>query len=273
MLARRVVTAVILAAVGLPAIFVGGIPYLLLIAFFLGVASWEYSRLCRRAHYQPLSVLTVGGVLAILTARALFPLWAEETLTVLVLLAMGIHLMRYERGRDEAALDFALTVGGIVYLGWVGAYLLDVRNLPGGIWWLFLVLLPVWLADSGAYFVGVRWGRHRLSPRLSPKKSWEGYWAGVVVGTLGGVLFAWLWKRFDLLDVPMWSGAIIGLVLSLFTTLGDLGESMFKRWVGVKDSGNLFPGHGGVFDRVDSWLWAAALGYPLVLWLQHVRGF
>jgi len=266
MLAKRVVTSLILAAVGLPAIVVGGIYYFLLIAFFIGLAAWEYVNLFRAVKMQPSMVMTIGGVLLVLVARAWFPTWAGGTLTILILIAMTYHLIAYERGRDQAALDLTTTLGGIVYLGWIGAYLIDLRNLPNGMTWLLIVLPAVWLADSGAYFVGKRWGRHWLSPRLSPKKTWEGYWAGVVTGTLGGVLMAWIWSYYGGANVSLLVGAALGLVLSLFTTLGDLGESLFKRLGGIKDSGNIFPGHGGAFDRIDSWLWAAVLGYYLISW-------
>lgn len=268
MLAKRVATAVLLAAVGVPAIIFGGRFYLLLIALFLGVAAWEYVRLFRAVQIAPSEILVVGGVLGVLAARSLFSDWAVSGafLTGMILLAMTVHLLAYERGRDQAAMDFAATIAGIAYLGWIGAYLIDLRGLPNGLWWLLLVLPSVWLADSGAYFVGIRFGRHKLCPRLSPKKTWEGYWAGVATGTLGCVLLAWLWQRFGGLDVTLLEGAILGLVLSVLTTLGDLGESLFKRQAGIKDSSNIFPGHGGAFDRIDSWLWAAVLGYYLIRW-------
>jgi phosphatidate cytidylyltransferase len=119
------------------------------------------------------------------------------------------------------------------------------------------------MADSGAYIIGKRWGRHMLSPRLSPKKTWEGYWGGVAAGTLGGALFAYLWSFLGS-PVRLLEGAGLGLILALLTIFGDLGESMFKRQVGVKDSGTILPGHGGVFDRIDSWLWAAVIAYYII---------
>ena len=149
-------------------------------------------------------------------------------------------------------------------MGWVGAYLIKLRNLPNGEWWFFLVLPIVWFADSGAYLVGKEIGKHKLSPRLSPKKTWEGYWGGVFFGVLGGVLFSWLWR--ENLQITLLNGAILGLILGLLTTLGDLGESMIKRQSGIKDSGHILPGHGGIFDRIDSWIWAAALGYYIIIW-------
>jgi phosphatidate cytidylyltransferase len=132
-----------------------------------------------------------------------------------------------------------------------------------------LVLSAVWIADSGAYFIGRAFGKHKLSPRLSPKKTWEGYLGGVLTGTIGTALMALLFMNLAGPDttIALWKGALLGLILSVLTTLGDLGESMFKRQVGVKDSSNLIPGHGGVFDRIDSWLWAVAIGYYVIVWI------
>jgi phosphatidate cytidylyltransferase len=231
----------------------------------------------RAIKMEPAMLVTVGGTLLLLITRsqsathflfpsaAFSPQWAELILTCLVLVAMAVHLYAYERGRDQAALDFVITVGGFVYLGWIGAYLVNLRELPNGGWWLMFILPTVWMADSAAYMLGAKYGKHKLAPRLSPKKSWEGYFAGVFTGTLYGGFFAYVYSWLGPLHVTIWQGALLGLVLSIITTLGDLGESLFKRQGGIKDSGTLFPGHGGAFDRIDSWLWAAVIG---VFWVQ-----
>jgi phosphatidate cytidylyltransferase len=124
-------------------------------------------------------------------------------------------------------------------------------------------------ADSGAYFIGKGFGRHQLSPRLSPKKTWEGYFGGIIVGLILTTLLAALiqWSIGPDSTITPLRGALVGLVMGVVPTLGDLGESMIKRQMGVKDSGNILPGHGGAFDRVDSWLWAVAIGYYMVVWL------
>jgi phosphatidate cytidylyltransferase len=189
-------------------------------------------------------------------------------LALSILACMAWHLLDYEKGRDRAASDFAVTTAGIVYLGWIGAYLVTLRTMPDGLWWLLIVLPTIWLADMAAYFIGIRFGKHRLSPRLSPKKSWEGYWAGVIFGTLSAVGLTFIWHTFGGPAVAWWQAIALGLILSTLTTLGDLGESMIKRQAGVKDSSNIFPGHGGVLDRIDSWLWGAALGYLIITWFM-----
>jgi phosphatidate cytidylyltransferase len=263
---KRTLAAIILALIGIPAVILGGIYYFILMGLLLSLAAWEFGRIFFKAGYHASTVLLVGGVLLVFTARAFLPQLAPLVLTGSILAAMAWHLLDYERGRDPAATDFTVTVAGVVYLGWIGSYLVDLRNLEQGTWWFFLVLSAVWLADTFAFFIGVRFGRHRLSPRLSPKKSWEGYWGGVFFGTLGTAGLAVLFSHLGGPGVTWWQGALLGAALSILTTLGDLGESMIKRQAGVKDSSNIIPGHGGVFDRMDSWLWGAAIGYFLILW-------
>ena len=265
---RRVFTALVLAAVGLPAIIFGGLFYFLLIAVFLVGAAWEYVRLFRAVQYEPNEIVTVGGVLVIVTARSFFAEAAISVFVLLVLLAMTVHLFAFERGRDQAALDFAITLTGIVYIGWLGSYLLDLRSLPDGVWWWLLVLPIVWAGDTGAYSIGAAYGKHKMTPRLSPKKSWEGYFAGVFTSIIVGAFFAYVFSSLgpqplrDLIN-PL-QGGLLGLVIGALVPLGDLGESMFKRQGGLKDSSNIFPGHGGFLDRIDSWIWGAAIGYFII---------
>lgn len=264
---KRTLAAFVLALIGIPAVIVGGIYYFSLIAILLCIAAWEFGRMFRIAGFRASTILLVGGVFFLLATRNFFPSLAPAVLTLCILAAMTWHLVDYEKGSEHSATDFSITVAGIVYLGWLGSYLIDLRSLDNGVWWFFLVLCSVWLADSFAYFVGVRFGRHRLSPRLSPKKSWEGYLGGIFFGTLGTAGLAIWWSKLGSLDITWWQGIGLGAMLSILTTLGDLGESMIKRQAGVKDSSNIIPGHGGVFDRIDSWLWGATIGYFIIVWL------
>ena len=262
---RRLFTALLLLALIVPAVLFGGVPYFLLVAFFLVTATWEYVQMFHGAKFQPSTLITVGGVFLLVAARAFRPEWTEFLLAAVILIAMTYHLIAYERGRHEAALDFVISLGGFVYLGWFAGYMIDVRALPHGGWWVMIVFPIVWLADSGAYMIGARYGTHKMLKRLSPKKSWEGFWAGVLMGTIYGGFFAFAYTRFGPLHISIWQGVLLGFVLSSVTTLGDLGESLIKRFTGAKDSGNFLPGHGGAFDRIDSLIWAAVIG---VIWIR-----
>lgn len=267
MLAERVLAALIMVVIGAPAVLLGGPYYFLVIAAFVGLAAWEYARMFRGMGYCPATWLVVAGTLLLLGVRTYFPNQVILLVTGLVLSTMLWHLLDYERGCPSAATDFAVTLGGLMYFGWIGAYLIELRFLQDGLGWFLLILPSIWIADSAAYFVGRKWGRTPLAPRLSPRKTWEGYWAGLLGGTLAGVGLAWFVQHCLGLGVAWWQGGAIGLILSALVPFGDLGESMFKRQAGLKDSSNLIPGHGGFFDRIDGWLWAAAIGYYLVLYI------
>ncbi len=265
---RRTSTVLVMAVIGLPAIIYGGVFYFLLMAVFLAGSAWEYVRLYRTVQYEPHEVVTVGGVLVIATARFFFADWAIPLFVVIVLLAMTIHLFAFERGRNQAALDFSITVAGLTYLGWIGSYLLDLRQLPQGLWWWMLVLPIVWAGDTGAYSIGAVYGKHKMTPRLSPKKSWEGYFAGLFTSVLVGAFFSYAFSSLEPQPLgglinPL-QGGLLGFFIGAVAPLGDLGESMLKRQSGLKDSSNIFPGHGGFLDRIDSWIWGAAIGYFII---------
>ena len=263
---RRLFTALGLALIGVPAIVIGGIFYYALIAVFVVGAAWEYVHLFRAVKFEPSMSITVGGVALVTLMRMFFPSFAQPVFAAAILAALAYHLFVYERGRDQSALDFAVTVGGITYIGWIGSYLFDLRNLPEGGWWFMLVMFCVWAGDSGAYSIGRAYGKHKLAPRLSPRKSWEGYAASVFTGMITGGFYVWVFKTFGSFtsDISIWQGALLGLLLGALPTLGDLGESMIKRQSGIKDSSDIIPGHGVFFDRIDSWLWGAAIGYYFI---------
>jgi phosphatidate cytidylyltransferase len=270
MLGKRILVTVILLPIGLAAIWLGGWYLTALVALFMCLAGWEYINLFRAGGLKPSVALVVGGTLMLLVGRNISGFMdADWMISILVLLAVTYHLVAYERGRDQAATDFGVTLAGVMYIGWFGAYFISLRNLPDGIWWILLVLPAVWFADTGAYFIGKRFGRHKLSPRLSPKKTWEGYFGGIVVAVVLTTLLVVIWQAVTggNSNITPLRGALMGLVMGIFPTLGDLGESMIKRQVGVKDSGKLLPGHGGAFDRIDSWIWAVVIGYYMIFWL------
>lgn len=266
MLVNRILIALLLLPVGILAIQFGGWFYALVILVLVGLAAWEYQNLMRLSDLQPAGGLVVLGTLALILQRQMSGYESGPLLLSLIVLAGMIHhLIAFERGRDRAATDLGATLLGALYLGWIGAYLISLRNLPLGSWWTFLALSTVWAADIAAYMVGVRWGRRPLCPRLSPKKTWEGYGASIAGGVVCGAALGWLFPKMGG-DLPFWGGVWIGLAMGALPTLGDLGESMIKRQAGAKDSSHLLPGHGGFFDRIDSWLWAGVISYYMIVY-------
>ena len=256
---QRVAVAIVLLPIGMAAIYYGGIAYILLITLLLGLAAWEYAQLFSAGGHQPSGVLVVLGTLAYSVQQSLNYYFDSPFLddiawltSILAIISITYHLIQYERGRDQTATDFAITISGILYIGLLGSYLIRLRSLPEGVWWVLIALPAVWFADSGAYFYGRVYGKHKLSPRLSPRKSWEGYIAGIIVSILGTAGFAAMWTlpAGPGTEITALRGAILGVVISIIAPLGDLGQSMVKRQFDIKDSSNLIPGHGGAFDRI-----------------------
>lgn len=265
-MSKRTITALVMLAVGFPALIWGGFPYFLLIGFLLTASAWEFVDLFQASGLRPARWLVVGGTVTLTLARFYFPSFSLPALALLTLGLLAFHLVAYERGRDSAGQDFSASLAGLVYIGWIGGYLLDLRQMANGGWWVMFVLPCVWFADTGAYLLGAAYGKHKMAPRLSPKKSWEGFFAGALTSLLGGGFLAYTYSTWGPLHLPIWLGALFGLAVGLLTPLGDLGESMLKRQAGMKDSGKILPGHGGAFDRIDSWLWGGVLGYFFVIW-------
>ncbi len=271
MLRERLAVTLLLLPLALWVIADGSWLYLAAVGLVLALAAAEFGLLFRRHGFRPATWLIIAGTV-LLTLSRFFSGFdqAPALLTGLFLVGMTWHLVDFERGAPRSATDMAITLAGILYLGWIGGFLITLRRMPDGEWWLLVALPSVWLADTAAYFVGRTVGKHHLSPRLSPKKTWEGYLAGVVGGALTGLIFAPLWRigAGPASGMTPASGLLLGAVIGALAPLGDLGESMIKREIGVKDSGTLLPGHGGALDRLDSWLWAAVLGFYLASWLS-----
>jgi phosphatidate cytidylyltransferase len=264
MLVKRTIVGLIILPLVSLAIAIGGGIFALAVAAILGVASWEYWRMVKSGGFQPSPVLLIGGVTLMAILRYQFEFTGSQFgASVLILLTMAAGVRSYELSRNQPASDFAITLAGIFYLGWLGSYLISLRNLPDGIWWTFLALPAAWMSDMGAFFVGRQFGRHKLSPRVSPNKTWEGYLGGIPVAVIFCALLAIPLQAY--IPVTPLKGALIGLVVSVLAPVGDLGESMLKRQFNIKDTSNLLPGHGGFMDRIDSTIWASVIGYYLIV--------
>jgi phosphatidate cytidylyltransferase len=264
-LRARLLTALIALPVVVALIKVGGIGFFALVLVVLTVAVVEFCRLMEKDHFRP-ALPWALLLLWVLLLDAQFPGWGlfGPGLSLALLGSLAWQLVHRQ---SKPVADWSLTVVGALYVGWCGWHLIRLRSMPDGLWWVMTVLPAVWFADSGAYIIGRTWGRHKMAPTLSPGKTWEGYIGGVVTGTLLTTGLAALWSLVASPSGPRAiDGAGIGLLVAVLSPLGDLAISMVKRQVGAKDSGTLFPGHGGALDRIDSILWAVILGYYFILW-------
>lgn len=252
-LRTRLLSAAVLLAIAIPAALAGG-PWfggLMLIAAL--IATYEMVRLAEGAGFSPNAALAL--ILALVSFAAIWlPNFALLPMGIVAIMFVGF-VRQMARSDDKPMGTWAIGVAGALYIGLCAGFLAEVRQLGDGAWWLALALAPTWLADSGAYVIGRTFGRRPLAPRISPKKTWEGYLGGVAVATAGATLMG------ALSPVGPIHGAACGLLVGALGTFGDLAESMLKRQANAKDSGRLIPGHGGVFDRIDSMLWAGAIVY------------
>jgi phosphatidate cytidylyltransferase len=271
MLKQRIITALILAAVFLAALFYLPIAYFtVFLALVVLVGAWEWANLASwSSAWQRYSYVAVIAVLMALIALYL-GFWpghepsGTEPYQRLILLgcawwALALLLVQ---GYPSSAILWGSTsvrlLMGVMVLIPTWIAFVYVRSQPGGAWLVLLIVAIVACADIGGYFVGRRWGKHKLKPAVSPGKTWEGFVGGLLANVLLAIV---LWQITGNSLITL-----LALILptSLFSVLGDLLESMVKRQRGIKDSSALLPGHGGVLDRMDS-LTAAAPVFALAL--------
>jgi len=248
--------------------------FTVLIAIWGMLAAFEFYRLVSVTKALPLTYFGVLFCLFFILSRdsdllvTLEPHFNLNLLTPLLFTSAVLVSLIWLIGRGQKGETFAgwaWTIAGILYVGWLLSYLVALRGLDEGRNWVFLALLTTFAADTSAFFVGRALGKHPLAPNISPGKTWEGF--------IGGIIGAIILCLFFTLPTPLhlnlgWGQAILlGFLVSIFGQLGDLVESLFKRNVGVKDSGRLIPGHGGFLDRMDSVIFAGVVVYYFAIWI------
>jgi phosphatidate cytidylyltransferase len=264
---QRALVSLTLGPLGLVVIYFGGWIYFIPVALLLLAATFEYARLMRHMGWEPVTWVLVPAV---------FMLWLDSqvpdlnlqapALAASLFLAMVAVLWRYEkRQQTHVAADWLVTLAGILLLGWLASHFFRLRLLDPAqaMGWTALAMIATWTTDMGAYTFGRQFGRRKMTPRLSPKKTVVGYVAGIVCGTLFTYLFALLFA----IDSPGLA-ALLGGIVGSVSPAGDLAISLLKREAGVKDSGHIFPGHGGALDRIDSLLWGITITYYLILYVS-----
>lgn len=257
-LRRRIASGLVYGVISLSATYLGGTALAVAVILMAILAAREYQRMIVHAGYRPLRVLQYGLTAFLVIGVPWLPL--DVTLGVFLLVfvsSLAWQITRTVEGQ-EAYVEWALTLVGAIYLGWLSAHFILLRASPGGLKWLLVTLAAAWSCDSIAYLFGRVWGRHAFFPSVSPRKTREGALAGWIGGALVVTILGLV------LGLPILWTVGLGLAASLATICGDLVESLIKRQMGVKDSGGLMPGHGGMLDRVDSLLFTVVFVYYYV---------
>ena len=275
MLKERTLTSAWYATLLVVIVWFGGGPgFTALIATFGVLAALEFYRMVASTKPPPLTCFGLtwtaffilsrnSELLSLLEARFNPDLLTPLLITSAIVLPLIGLLTR--RQKEGAFTSWVWTIAGILYIGWLLSHLVALRGLDSGRNWVFLVLFVTWVSDTAAFLIGRRFGRHKLAPAISPVKTWEGTIGGICGGIAVSILF-FAPTSFQLPLTP-WQAILLGALTSILGQVGDLVESLLKRNLGVKDSGKLMPGHGGILDRIDSLILAGIVVYYYAIWV------
>ena len=260
---NRLVTGFLMGTLVFSCILLGGKFLLALLLVFIILASKEYADILRNKGFLPFFkvILIISVSMVLLSASGydnLIPL-------VLVVGTIGSFLAVLFRGRQPYIANVATTILGFL-IAWMPCHVCLIRNMGAdvslfgitfkqGLYFLIFIFFVILLTDIGAYYFGVRYGKHKLSPVISPKKSVEGAVAGGLCAIIVGLIIG------KLIGISLYHSFVLALIVTVMAQLGDLSESLIKRDAGVKDSGNSLPGHGGFLDRADSYLFSVPVAY------------
>jgi len=261
----RTLTAVLGIPIVLALDHTGGIVFGVVLAVVAGLTSLELYQMLRQkglAPFVPLGMVC-SAALACMPLLIGKPRTASLAVVVVLIVFCGAYALIPRVYASVPLLTWASTIAPALYVGLLLSYAAWLRALPEGAWWVFMLLVITWAYDTGAYLVGRSVGRHPFMHHVSPKKTVEGVVGGTVVAGLAGVSAVYV------LHISLWQGLLLGILGGIMAQLGDLVESMMKRQTGVKDSGALIPGHGGLLDRIDGLLFVGPLVYYAALLLHR----
>ena len=252
-----------------------GLPLLAPVYLLLcGIALYEYSAMLRlRGITVRLRSLWVAAALTLpaslpasyLGMRPLGTDWREALLGLFIFYLVGTEVLR---PNSNSFNSLVFTLFGYLYIPWLFSFVITLRYTPDGVlglWYLTLPMLAVIGADVGGFTFGTLFGRHKLAPHISPKKTVEGAVGGMVLAIAGVVSIIVALETWQGVHIDWVKGIVLGVLAAVAAQLGDLFESLFKRWAGVKDTGVFLPGQGGVLDRIDGILIAVPVAYLFVI--------
>ena len=256
--ATRMLTGLVLGTIVMFCIIKGGLAILLLLAVMLAAGSKEYVKMLNHKGFYPsLKVIYLTqAILATVVYLKRFDLVAI-TLTICAICSLMWVLFR---GRQPYIANVATTLFGMVYCGWFPLHLIFLRDLScdrydSGLGFVVLMFTAILLTDIGCYYVGSKWGKHKLAPTVSPNKTIEGSIGGIFFAILGALIVGYC------INLEWYLAFSAGIICTVFAQIGDLCESLIKRDAGVKDSGSSLPGHGGFLDRTDSFILTLPIMY------------
>lgn len=256
--ATRMLTGFIMGTIVMLCIMYGDISLLLMLVVLLGFGSREYVKILNHKGFYP--SLKVIYLTEIILATVVYFKRFDLVAITLTICAMCSFMWVLFRGKQPYIANVATTLLGMVYCGWFPLHLIFLRDLScpkydSGLGFVVLMFTAILLTDVGCYYVGTKFGKHKLAPVISPNKTIEGSIGGMFFAILGAVVIGLF------IDLSWYMSVIAGVICTVFAQIGDLCESMLKRDAGVKDSGSSLPGHGGFLDRTDSFILTIPIMY------------
>ena len=261
---KRILGIAIIVPIGVGLVLAGGWFFIAGVAAILAIAAWEYWSLFQGSNLSPNRYyLIISAILSAIARYAFGGAYFELIFTTIFIGGVIISLYRYENEETYTIATFGMEIAGILFIAYFGSYLVSLRFLPDGKMWVLLAIPAIGSGDIGAFLLGTKWGKHKMAPRVSPQKSIEGYVGGILFTMLYAVLFAMVFT-YGTANITIQRAILLGLILGIISPIGDLLESLFKRTFNRKDSGKLIPGHGGILDRIDTWLIGGAVAYFII---------
>ena len=242
---------VAVAAIGIPAVlavnYYGGVLFAAVVGLVALIAGLEFDRMMRVAGRRPVVLVVPLAVVAIAVWPQIHPHPFSGWVGIIILVTALAGIYSLTPAAFRSALStWESTIGGVIYLGLPLGFLTLIRGAPRGAWWVAIVLVITWAYDTGAYVTGRAFGRRPFMHHVSPSKTLEGVAGGMIASATAGLVVSFA------VGVSPVLGLLVGLAGGAVAQTGDLVESMFKRQSGVKNSGSIIPGHGGILDRIDS---------------------
>lgn len=261
---KRVVTAIVLIPlIYLLVKYLHPVYFLFFVAAMVLIGQYEFYRFYYREFNKfALLGISLGFILLLAFYRESNTAEVKEAVLSMVVLIALLGFLFLKTDLHDALTGVSVLISGVLYIAWTLGHLISLRILFNGQNLIFFILIVTYGVDTGAYYIGRLLGKHKLTPNVSPGKTVEGAIGGVVA-SVGAALLA---RRLFLSELTINNAILIGLVFGVISQLGDLSESMLKRSAGVKDSGYILPGHGGVLDRVDSLIFTIPAFYYYIMY-------
>lgn len=269
MLRQRVISAAVFIPILIACIWFGNRWFSIVVAVAAIIGVIEFYSMVAQKGWQPLTIFGTLWTLFFIFNGYYANSYTSESTWLLVTfalitsaVALSLLWVLFLRPSGERIMvSWAASLAGIFYMGWLLSYWVLIMNTYGRDW-VFLALFSTFAVDTSAYFVGRTWGRHKMAPTVSPGKTWEG-----ALGGLAGAIAAVMALALILdIDISYAQLVLLGFLIAVFAQLGDLAESKIKRSMGVKEAGNLIPGHGGILDRLDSIVFTGVVVYYCLRW-------